>query len=99
MKFFMESVISGPHLSANAGLSKTLALQIAERALHRQTRSWGARQDIFLGAVRSPWELSLSLPVGLGTRRPPTHVGARDHSPTACSAPRFSLSLGGYDPR
>ena len=48
------------------------------------------RQDKFLGAVRSQWELSLSLPVGLGTRRPPTYVGARDHRPTAFSAPRFN---------
>ena len=47
-----------------------------------------ARQDKFLGAVRSLWELSLPLPVGFGTRRPPTYVGARDHRPTAFSAPR-----------
>src|SRR5208283_5356430 len=57
-------------------------------------RSWVARQDKFLGAVRSPWELSLPLPVGFGTRRPPTYVGARDHRPTACSAPRTFSSEG-----
>lgn len=48
----------------------------------------GAFWTIFLGAVRSLWELSLPLPVGVGTRRPPTYVGARDHRPTAVSAPR-----------
>ena len=52
------------------------------------SRSWVARQDTFLGAVRSPWVLSLPLPVGFGTWRPPTYVGARDHRPTASSAPR-----------
>ena len=51
---------------------------------------WRVRTT-FLGAVRSPWELSLSSPVGLGTRRPPTYVGARDHRPTAVSAPRSRL--------
>ena len=30
--------------------------------------------------------------MGFGTRRPPTYVGARDHRPTAVSAPRFFLT-------
>ena len=48
---------------------------------------WRVRTT-FLGAVRSLWELSLPSPVGFGTRRPPTYVGARDQRPTAFSAPR-----------
>jgi 5-formyltetrahydrofolate cyclo-ligase len=51
---------------------------------------WRVRTT-FLGAVRSPWGLSLSSPVGLGTWLPPTYVGARDHRPTAVSAPRSLL--------
>ena len=49
---------------------------------------WRVRTT-FLGAVRSPWGLSLSRLVGFGTWLPPTYVGARDHRPTAVSAPRF----------
>src|SRR3984957_17261279 len=49
---------------------------------------WRVRTT-FLGAVRSPWGLSLSRLVGFGIWFPPTHVGARDHRPTAVSAPRL----------
>ena len=53
---------------------------------------WRVRTT-FLGAVRSPWGLSLSRLVGFGIWLPPTYVGARDHRPTAVSAPRFSFML------
>ena len=63
--------------------------QSARDALHwGRGAGWRVRTT-FLGAVRSLWELSLPLPVGFGTRRPPTYVGARDHRPTAVSAPRL----------
>src|SRR5260370_21399707 len=39
------------------------------------------------GALRSLRELSLVLPLGLVTRRPPTYVGSRDRVPTALAAP------------
>src|SRR5580704_10423794 len=48
---------------------------------------WRVRTT-FLGAVRSPWGPSLSRLVGFGIWLPPTYVGARDHRPTAVSAPR-----------
>src|SRR5580693_4542155 len=51
---------------------------------------WRVRTT-FLGAVRSPWGLSLSRLVGFGIWLPPTYVGARDHRPTTVSAPRFML--------
>src|ERR1700734_273283 len=51
---------------------------------------WPVRTT-FLGAVRSLWGLSLSRLVGFGIWLPPTYVGARDHRPTAVSAPRFML--------
>ena len=51
---------------------------------------WRVRTT-FLGAVRSLWGLSLSRLVGFGKWLPPTYVGARDHRPTAVSAPRFML--------
>jgi hypothetical protein len=51
---------------------------------------WRVRTT-FLGAVRSLWGLSLSRLVGFGIWLPPTYVGARDHRPTAVSAPRFML--------
>jgi hypothetical protein len=53
---------------------------------------WRVR-TIFLGAVRSLWGLSLSRLVGFGIWLPPTYVGARDHRPTAVSAPRFILDV------
>src|ERR1700750_776147 len=53
---------------------------------------WRVR-TIFLGAVRSLWGLSLSRLVGFGIWLPPTHVGARDHRPTAVSAPRFMFDV------
>ncbi len=55
---------------------------------------WRVR-TIFLGAVRSLWGLSLSRPVGFGIWLPPTYVGARDHRPTAVSAPRFIFTAFG----
>ena len=44
----------------------------------------GTCGELFPGALRFSWELSLGLAVASPTRRPPTLVGSRDrHSPTA----------------
>src|ERR1700735_1959660 len=56
---------------------------------------WRVR-TIFLGAVRSPWGLSLSRLVGFGIWLPPTHVGARDNRPTAVSAPAVLSSAAPF---
>src|SRR5208282_5716953 len=68
------------------------ALEICRRSAYMRPRGAGWRvRTTFLGAVRSPWGLSLSRLVGFGIWLPPTYVGARDHRPTAVSAPRSIL--------
>src|SRR5687768_8036789 len=55
-------------------------------------RGCGVRWSTFPGALRSRRELSLSLTLVLGTWRPPTYVGSRDHSSDGLAAPHYDRS-------
>ena len=56
-----------PALTSNRPAGPSLLLR--QRFQVARCGAGGRVRTIFLGAVRSPWELSLSSPVGLGTRR------------------------------
>ena len=62
-------------------------------ALHWSSRGCPVRRRLISGALRSSRELSLALPLGLVTWRPPTYVGSRDRTLTAGAAPHLTSCL------